>query len=175
MGYNRDTQWTKYWIMDLVDETLPALSVMADIVQLLQVNREEMEKQAQSEFVGATSLMEWMVRSYGVPLRKAKMALEKAVKYSEEQGAGEVTFSSLKKVLREMKIDLPITPHSIKKVQQPDGFLAQARSTGMPSEKRVKEHLSSLRDRIRKDQEWLAREKRGIERAKVLVSRMEDA
>jgi argininosuccinate lyase len=175
MGYNRDTQWTKYWIMDLVDETLPALSVMADIVQLLQVNREQMEKQARSEFVGATSLMEWMVRSYGVPLRKAKMALEKAVKYSEEQGAGEVTFSSLKKVLREMKIDLPITPHSIKKVQQPDGFLAQARSTGMPSEKRVKEHLSSLRDRIRKDQEWLAREKRGIERAKVLVSRMEDA
>jgi hypothetical protein len=101
--------------------------------------------------------------------------LEKAVKYSEEQGAGEVTFSSLKKVLREMKIELPITPHSIKKVQQPDGFLAQARSTGMPSEKRVKEHLSSLRDRIRKDQEWLVREKRGIERAKVLVSRMEDA
>ncbi len=100
MGYNRDTQWTKYWIMDLVDETLPALSVMADIVQLLQVNREEMEKQAQSEFVGATSLMEWMVRSYGVPLRKAKIVMEKAVKYSEEQGAREVTFGSLKKVLR---------------------------------------------------------------------------
>ena len=31
MGYNRDTQWTKYWIMDLVEETQPALSVMADI------------------------------------------------------------------------------------------------------------------------------------------------
>ena len=63
-----------------------------------------------------------------------------------------------------MKIDLPITPHSIKKVQQPHGLLAQARSTGMPSGKRVKEHLSSLRERIRKDQRWLALEKRGIEK-----------
>lgn len=26
-GYNRDTQWTKYWIMDVVDECQPALDV----------------------------------------------------------------------------------------------------------------------------------------------------
>jgi len=24
VGYNRETQWTKYWIMDLVDESKPA-------------------------------------------------------------------------------------------------------------------------------------------------------
>ena len=38
MGYNRDTQWTKYWIMDLVEESKPTLWVMADVIRLLQVN-----------------------------------------------------------------------------------------------------------------------------------------
>jgi len=173
IGYNRDTQWTKYWIMDLVEETLPALHVMADIFRLLEVNRERMERQAQSEFIGATSLMEWIVGAYAVPLRKAKMAIEKAVKYSEEKGSGEVTYDSLVKAFREMKIDLPLTLQSVKKVQQPQGMVAHARSIGMPSEKRIREHLSSLLDRIEGDREWLTRQKKRIEKAKGLVSRME--
>ena len=100
-----------------------------------------MAKQAQSEFVGATSLMEWMVRSHGVPLRKAKIVMEKAVKYSEAEGAKEVSFRSLKKALQERKIRHPDHPTSVIKIQQPDRILAQTRSIGTPSEKRVKEHL----------------------------------
>jgi argininosuccinate lyase len=175
MGYNRDTQWTKYWIMDLVDETLPAASVMTDIFRLLRVDTDQMAAQARREFIGATSLMEWIVQSYPVPLRKAKMAMEKAVKYSEEEGAGEVTFRGLKKAFQEMDIDLPITPRSVRKAQQPEGSWAHTRSIGMPSEKGVREHLSSLRRRIRKDEEWVARWKKGIEKAKDLASSMERA
>jgi len=66
MGYNRDTQWTKYWIMDLVDESKPALSVMTDIIRLLQVNKTQMLQRAQEEFLGATPLMEWLV-GHGKP------------------------------------------------------------------------------------------------------------
>jgi len=68
MGYNRDTQWTKYWIMDLVEESQPSLSVMADVIQLLRANEPQMFEQAQEEFAGATALMEWMVRSFDLPL-----------------------------------------------------------------------------------------------------------
>ncbi|OGP69077.1 MAG: argininosuccinate lyase, partial [Deltaproteobacteria bacterium RBG_13_47_9] len=72
-GYNRDTQWTKYWIMDLLEETRPTLSVMTEVVRLLWVNKDEMLRQAQKEFTGATALMEWMVQQGFLPLRKAKM------------------------------------------------------------------------------------------------------
>ncbi len=175
MGYNRDTQWTKYWIMDLVDETLPASSIMTDIIRLLRVDTDQMAGQARGEFIGATSLMEWIVQSYRIPLRKAKMAMEKAVKYSEEEGAGEVTFEGLKMAFQEMDINLPIKPRSVRKAQQPEGSLTRTRPIGTPSEKGVREHLSSLRGRIRKDGEWVARGKKGIERAKDLVSRLERA
>ncbi len=40
----------------------------------------------------------------------------------------------------------------------------------MPSEKRVKEHLASLRGQLKQDQNWYARQKKSVERAKALVS-----
>jgi argininosuccinate lyase len=173
MGYNRDTQWTKYWIMDLVDESKPSLAVMADVIRLLRVNKSQMFKQAKEEFAGATPLMEWMVRSFDLPLRKAKMILEKAVKYSEKDGEGEVSYRSLKRALDEMKIDVPITEENVKKTQAPESILAQEKSMGMPSEKRVKEHIASLRQALKANRNWLISKQRMIERAKTLLAKME--
>ena len=38
VGYNKDTQWTKYLIMDLVDETLPSLTIMTRLLSSIIVN-----------------------------------------------------------------------------------------------------------------------------------------
>ena len=139
MGYNRDTQWTKYWIMDLVDESRPALSVMTEVIRLLKVHEARMLEQAQKDFSGATSLMEGMVRFLmAFPLRKAKMVVEKAVKYSEEEGGAEVSYGSLQKALREMKMNLSITEEDMRKLQRPETTLAQTHSVGTPSEKEDK-------------------------------------
>jgi argininosuccinate lyase len=173
MGYNRDTQWTKYWIMDLVEESQPSLSVMADVIRLLRVNETQMFEQAQEEFAGATLLMEWMVRSFDLPLRKAKMVLERAVKYSEKEGAGKVSYRSLKRALHEMKINIPINEQDVKKIQRPESILAQTQSIGMPSEKRVKEHIASLRERVKANRDWLVYQRRRVDKTKRLVSRME--
>jgi len=173
MGYNRDTQWTKYWIMDLVDESKPALSVMTDILRLLQVNKTQMSRQAQEEFLGATALMEGLVRHGSLPMRKAKMVMEKAVKYSEKEGGEKVSYQSLKKALTEMKVDILMTKKDVENMQRPEGILAQARSIGAPSEKRVKENIASLQKRVKASRDWLALKRRGIEKAKVMLSQME--
>jgi argininosuccinate lyase len=136
MGYNRDTQWTKYWVMDLVGESKPALSVMADVIRLLRIDEKRMLEEAQKEFAGATCLMEWMVRTHELPLRKAKMVMEKAVKYSEKEGAGKVSYPSLKKALSEMNVNLLVTARNLEKIQ------AGNRSE---TEKRVKEHRPLLK------------------------------
>jgi len=173
MGYNRDTQWTKYWVMDLVEETKPTLSVMADVIRLLRVNETQMFEQAQEGFAGATALMEWMVRQWSLPLRKAKMIMEKAVKYSDREGEGRVSYSSLKKALAEMKIDLPITEQDVEAVQKPESVLSQHQSVGMPSEKRVRENIASLRKRMKANRGWVIQKRREIEKTKRLVSKME--
>jgi argininosuccinate lyase len=173
MGYNRDTQWTKYWIMELVEESQPTLSVMTDVIWLLRVNEVQMLEQAEKEFAGATPLMEWMVSHRSLPLRKAKMVVEKAVKYSEREGKGKVSFQSLKRALSEMKIDVAITEQEVEKVQRPERILTQTPSIGTPSEKRVRENIASLRKRMKANRDWLIRKRRKIEKGKKLISEME--
>jgi hypothetical protein len=51
--------------------------------------------------------------------------------------------------------------------------LTQTRSIGTPSEKRVKEHLASLRSQINEEKAWCAHQRKGIEKAKALVLSME--
>jgi argininosuccinate lyase len=166
MGYNRDTQWTKYWIMDLVDESKPALSVMADVIRLLRIDEKRMLEEAQKEFAGATRLMEWMVRTHELPLRKAKMVMEKAVKYSEKEGAEKVSHPSLKKALSEMNVNLLVTAKNLHKIQSPEETLSE-------TEKRVKEHQASLLKRVKDIRGWLTQKRNEIEKAKALVSKLE--
>jgi len=173
MGYNRDTQWTKYWIMDLVDESKPALSVMTDIIRLLQVNKTQMLKLAQEEFLGATALMEWLVGYGDLPMRRAKMVVEKAVKYSEKEGREKVSHQSLKKALAELKINIPVKEEDVERIQRPERVLTQALSFGTPSEKRIKEGIASLRKKVQANRNWLIGKRRGIERAKGLIFKME--
>jgi len=175
MGYNRDTQWTKYWIMDLIEETRPALTVMADVIRLLHVNETQMLEQAQEGFVGATALMEWMVHHRKLALRKAKMVMEKAVKYSERDGKEEVSYRGLKRAFEEMKVDLHVTEGDVKRIQRPERILAQLQSTGTPSEKRTGEEIASLQKRMEINRNGLVRMRGKIERSKDLVSKMEKA
>jgi argininosuccinate lyase len=172
MGYNRDTQWTKYWIMDLVEESKPALSVMTEAIRLLRVNQAQMLKRAQEEFAGATPLMEWMVHSRGLALRRAKTVVEKAVKYSEREKQGEVSYQSLRKALNEMKIDIPITEQFVRRIQRPERILNQLHSIGTPSEKRVRENIASLRGKLKLNRDGLMLKNKGVEKAKALVFKM---
>jgi argininosuccinate lyase len=173
MGYNRDTQWTKYWIMDLVDESKPVPFVMTDVIRLLQVNKTQMFKQAQEEFLGATALMEWLVRDRSLPMRRAKMVMERAVKYSEKEGKGKVSYESLRKVLTEMKVTASIREQDVERIQRPERLLTQTPSIGAPSEKRVKENIASLQKKVQANRDWLALRRRRIEKGKDMLSRME--
>jgi argininosuccinate lyase len=172
MGYNRDTQWTKYWIMDLADETRPVLSVMTDVIKRLRVNKARMLEQACKEFAGATPLMEWMVHHGTLPLRRAKMIVEKAVKYSEREGKQTVSYQSLIKALDEMKIRIPIAAQEVERIQHPERILGQT-PIGTPSEKRMRENIQSLRKRMRARRGSVIRKKKKIEHAKGLISQME--
>lgn len=173
MGYNRDSQWTKYWVMDVVDESKPALSVMTDVIRLLQVNKTQMIAQAQEEFLGATPLMEWLVLHGSLPMRKAKMVMEKAVKYSEREGEGKVSYQSLRKALSEMKVNISVKEKDVKRRQEPERVLTQTSSIGTPSMKRVKENITSLQRRIKTQQEWLIHKRKKIEKSKALIFQME--
>jgi len=98
--------------------------------------------------------------------------VEKAVKYSEKEMKGEVSYQSLKKALDEMKVRMPITEEFVRKIQRPERVLGELHSIGIPSEKRIRENIASLRGKVKSNRDWLMFKRKGIEKAKVLVARM---
>jgi hypothetical protein len=100
-GYNRDTQWTKYLVMDLIDECLAAPQLMGEIIVSLKINPKEMATRSKKGFITAPELVEEMVREWKIPFRQAKGVVEKAVKYAEREGGETVTLSALKEALQD--------------------------------------------------------------------------
>jgi hypothetical protein len=61
----------------------------------------------------------------------------------------------------------------VEKMQRPERILAQALSIGTPSERRVKENIASLLKRVQADRNWFLHKRKGIEKAKALIFKME--
>ena len=72
-----------------------------------------------------------------------------------------------------MKIHIPITEEEVEEMQRPERILAQTSSIGTPSEKRVKENIASLQKKVKTNRDWLIHKRKGIEKAKALMFKME--
>jgi hypothetical protein len=84
-----------------------------------------------------------------------------------------VTYRSLERVLREMKIKIPITPGEVDQRQAPQSILEQPFVTGMPSKRGVRENLLSLRARIKHGRARLLRMRKDIQKARALTMKAE--
>ena len=95
--------------------------------------------------------------------------MEKAVKYSETEGAKKVSYQSLKKALQ--KKFIPITPTLRHKnsATRPDINSGPIYRSAF----RVKEHLASLRNQIKEKKVWCVHQRKGIEKARTWVLNME--
>jgi hypothetical protein len=101
------------------------------------------------------------------------MVVEKAVKYSENEGKGKISFESLKRALAEMRVRIPIKEKEVEEIQRPERVLSQTQSIGTPSAKRIKENISSFHKKLQADKNWLIHKRKGIEKAKALTFKME--
>ena len=159
LGYNRDTQWTKYLVMDLVDECRSAAPLMGEIVSSLKINRKEMEARSQAGFIAAPELVEQMVREWKIPFRQAKGAAERAVRYAEEEGAEGITLPVLRKALQEEGLKIKMTGAFLQKAQEARVFIAKRAAVGGPSPRSLDNNISSLKQTLQEFHRWLKQKK----------------
>jgi argininosuccinate lyase len=85
-GYNRDTQWTKYIIMDIFHEAADAPAVFGGVFNTLQVDAERARESAASDFVDAVDVADSLAQRSGLPFRQTYEIASKAVRLSEKRG-----------------------------------------------------------------------------------------
>jgi argininosuccinate lyase len=173
IGYNRDSQWTKYLIMDMVRECKPALEVMSEVIEKLQVNREAMLRQCRRGFIGATALLEEIVQRFKIPFRQAKILMEKAVKYSEDKGAEMVIFEGLLRALKETQLDLTMSEEELLEGQDPLKIVSKKTLLGGPSGEAVKAQIDGMRERLKGSRRWSEEGLSRVEDAKKEIQRIE--
>ncbi len=142
-GYNRDTQWTKYLIMDIFDEALDAPAIFAGVFDTLTVNVEAAEATASANFVNAVDVADVLAQESGLPFRTTYEIASKAVRLSEDKGAVDpeiVRELAREAGSRELKLD----------IGTPGAIAERKRHTGGTQGRRLKGDLKVLRRDLQK-------------------------
>ena len=157
IGYNRDSQWTKYIIMDIVNETILAPNIMMGIIKELHVNEKRMKELANKGFIGATSLLEIFCQEYNIPFRMGKIVIEKAIKYSQDKD--KIDFEGFNKACGEENINVPVTSDQINSWQDPLNILDKYLSSGSPGKTAMQLAFDKLSTKIQSQEKWLQQKK----------------
>ncbi len=140
-GYNRDTQQTKYLIMDLLRESRDVPSVFSGVVASLRFNKKTMRSNCESGFINSTDIADWLAQKHGLSFRDCYDVLSLAVKYSEEQG--KVTIDALQKSITEQGLQISFSKEDMEFIDSPEKTLMNKRHTGAPSVSSVEKMVRS--------------------------------
>lgn len=140
IGYNRDSQWTKYIIMDVVNECLPAPIVLSGVLETMTVKTDIMESWCHKGFIGATTVMEQIIQEQHIPMREAKVIVEKLVKEGSDKANCD-----------------------------PKTVIALTKSYGGPGKNSMKTSLKKLKKLLTAHHTWLFKKQTQITKAKELL------
>ncbi len=164
-GYNRDTQWSKYWILDLMDEVGQAPEVFAEVLEGLGVDKALLRRMASEGFSLAADLADHLARTRDIPFRRAYHLVAEAV--AEDEAEGWIVLDTINGLLRREKIRGTMTPEELADASRPEEALKARQSQGGPSPGQVKEQARALAASARETRHWATALRRRIETARL--------
>ena len=169
-GYNRDGQYTKYLIFDLVSECELAPVVLRGVIRTLQVNKDVMRKLATVGFLNAVDVADHITREFGVPFRQAYHVVAEAVKLSDAEG--EITLNAINTALDNAGIDKALDAETLDQLNIPERNVELKDHIGGPAPDAVCRAISTIADRIREHRNWFSRAAGKIQTAKTELDKI---
>jgi argininosuccinate lyase len=162
-GYNRDSQTTKYAIMDIVRECQPVPPVLRGALAGLAINREAMRAALEQGFLAATDFADALARALGLPFRACYEIAAAAVRLSHP--AGRITAQAAVEALRLAGHDPAATAAILTDLDDPGRVLAWRQHTGSPAPAAVRAQAAGLRADLRRLGAFVPARKRQLEAA----------
>ena len=100
LAYNKDTQEDKEGVFDSVKTAKLSLMVLKEMIDEMQVNKENMERACRIGHLSATDLADYMVKNLNMPFRDAYHLVGNIVNKAEELGKdiSELSFEELSSI-----------------------------------------------------------------------------
>ena len=140
-GYNRDTQVTKYLIMDLIRECEAAPVILQGVFESLHVNTEKMKEQCETGFMNSVDIADHLARTLNLPFRECYHLLARAVKLSEPDT--KITTIALRKTLAEFGHPTEIA-EDLSELHDPRKLLELRQHQGSPSPRQTRLQIEEL-------------------------------
>lgn len=153
IGYNRDSQITKQIVIECVFECMAAPLMMSGVVETMTVHADIMESWCHKGFIGTATLMEHVAKIEHIPMRVAKVIVEKAVRFSN--GKQSVTHEALMAAAKEEDIALSVSEADVVYWQTPQAIVALSKSYGGPGKNSMNVSMKKMKQKIQKVQAWL--------------------
>ncbi|MCE9633099.1 MAG: argininosuccinate lyase [Methylophilales bacterium] len=142
LAYNKDNQEDKEPLFDTVDTLLDTLTIYADMLRGIKVNKEAMRSAVLEGFATATDLADYLVKK-GVPFRDAHEVVAKAVHHAEAKGCD---LADLK--LEELHKFSKLVEKDVYAILTPEGSLATRRHIGGTAPEQVKKAIAKARKNL---------------------------
>ena len=143
-GYNRDTQVTKYLIMDLIRECQPATTIMRGVFESLQVCQDRLRSLCEVGFMNAVDVADWLAREHKIPFRTCYQVMGSAVSRVRESGGEQITHQALQEALDEAQVPISIAPEDLARLNDPKQLINERQHIGSPAPNRVQEQVEHL-------------------------------
>ena len=164
-GYNRDSQWTKYWIFDLVDEVGVAPELFGRVMATIRPDLPALAATAREEFITTADLADMIASTRSVEFRRVYHAVGAAVEEDRDRGA--VQLETINALLKKAKIEPPLTEAELKGATDPRLAVAARRSAGGPSPDDTSGQAADLRRLAGESRRWAEQRRRAIVKAGV--------
>lgn len=163
-GYNRDSQQSKYLIMDLFRESMDSPLILSGVIESMTLNREEMLRQCENGFMNSADVADWLAREFSLSFRDCYEVLSLAVRYSEEKG--QLTYDAMQQAISETGLPMEITQENMDFLNSPSAMLDSKRHTGAPSPESTGKMIESQQKQLETLQEKQQAVQSQIEEAK---------
>ncbi len=139
LAYNRDLQEDKPPLFEAADTVMGCLSVLAPMIESMEVNPMRMRVACESGFLEATELADFLAER-GVPFRAAHTVVRQIVLYCEDRG---IKLRDLS--LGQLKKFHPKFDDEVLNILTPENVVAAKKSFGGTSPASVKHQIQTLR------------------------------
>jgi len=115
-GYNKDTQWTKYLVMDAVYTCQDAPKLFKHVIEGIQPNQTKLLKQTQEGFLCATDLADMLVREGKIPFRRAYLIVKEATNTNKDK----IEYTDFFTIVKKHEPKINITQDLFEKTTNPN-------------------------------------------------------
>jgi len=163
-GYNRDSQWSKYLVMDAVEELRETPTIFRDVLAAMTVHADRMAEATEHDFLVAVDLADLIARRAKLPFRKAYEIVAALVRECEP--AGRFVARTVERALADHGIATKIARADWLAAIQPARAVRTKKSLGGPAPSAVRANLERLESAACALEKWNGERREAIERSR---------